>query len=88
MSTAIPVSPGDHLPAAPGPADVRGAPSPPTGDDDTLPIGGPIAIALLGLGDWSLFAARAITGAATRAFGGQELLRVAVEVGVGSLSVV
>lgn len=64
------------------------APTAPPRDPDELPIGGPLAVAMVGLGDWSLFALRAIRGAGGRAFSGRELLRVAVEVGIGSLSVV
>ena len=64
------------------------APTAPARDPDALPITGPLARAMVGLGDWSLFAARAIRGAVGRAFSRRELLRVAVEVGIGSLSVV
>lgn len=64
------------------------APTAPPRDPDELPIGGPLAVAMVGLGDWSLFALRAIRGAGGRAFSGRELLRVAVEVGIGSLGVV
>jgi len=40
------------------------------------------------LGDWSLFAARAVAGVFQRAFRGRELLRVAFEVGYASTGVV
>ncbi len=57
-------------------------------DADALPVGGPIAVALVGLGDWTLFSTRAISGVFTRSFSGREWLRVAVDIGVNSLSVV
>src|SRR5688572_17326949 len=57
-------------------------------DGDSQPIGGPLARGMVGLGDWSLFALRALRGVAGRAFSRRELLRVAVEVGVGSVTVV
>ncbi len=40
------------------------------------------------LGDWTLFASRAIAGIFGRAFGGRELLRVSVEVGANSVGVI
>jgi phospholipid/cholesterol/gamma-HCH transport system permease protein len=84
MSTAIPAPTGDHPPAAAEP----GAAPLPKRDDDSLPIGGPLARAMVGLGDWALFSARTLSGVAGRAFSGRELLRVAVEVGVSSVGVV
>src|SRR5439155_13394354 len=57
-------------------------------EDDDLPIAGPLATASVGLGDWTMFSARAISGALGRAFSARELLRVPTEVGVGSLMVV
>ena len=56
--------------------------------EDVLPIGGPIARGLVGLGDWSLFARRALAGVGGREFTGRELLRVCVEVGYSSVVVV
>jgi phospholipid/cholesterol/gamma-HCH transport system permease protein len=63
---------------------------PPTAEPaaDELPITGPLAIALVGLGDWFLFSNRAIRGALARAFSVRELVRVCAEVGAGSLAVV
>ena len=55
---------------------------------DELPISGPLATAALGLGDWALFARRAVTGAIAKAYSARELLRVCAEVGAGSLPVV
>jgi phospholipid/cholesterol/gamma-HCH transport system permease protein len=55
---------------------------------EELPITGPLATTTVGLGDWTLFALRAIRGALAKAFSSRELLRVSVEVGVGSLPVV
>jgi phospholipid/cholesterol/gamma-HCH transport system permease protein len=55
---------------------------------EQLPISGPLATTAVGLGDWTLFALRAISGALAKAFSSRELLRVSVEVGVGSLPVV
>ncbi len=49
---------------------------------------GPVADALVAFGDWWLFAARAFTGIAQRAFGRSEFLRVAVSVGVNSVGVI
>jgi len=63
--------------------------SPPTRPDaDELPISGPLATAALGLGDWAIFARRAVAGAIAKAFSMRELLRVSAEVGAGSLGVV
>ena len=47
-----------------------------------------IADTLIGLGDWALFAARAISGALSRQLKGSELLRSCVEIGVSSTGVV
>jgi phospholipid/cholesterol/gamma-HCH transport system permease protein len=69
-------------------APAENPPAPPPADPDRLPIGGPLADAMLGLGDWTLFSLRAVRGAIGRAFGRRELLRVATEVGVGSVGVV
>lgn len=69
------------------PARAEPTPGPPP-DDDSLPIGGPLAVWMVGLGDWTLFSARALSGVFGRAFSGRELTRVAVEVGVNSLGVV
>ena len=55
---------------------------------ERLPISGPLAVWLVGLGDWTLFAHRALAGAITGTFSGREWLRVAVEVGVSSVTVV
>jgi phospholipid/cholesterol/gamma-HCH transport system permease protein len=44
--------------------------------------------AFIGLGDWSLFAVRAISGVFSRHLKGRELLRVCVEFGVSSVGVV
>ena len=60
----------------------------PRAEPDELPISGPLATAALGLGDWALFARRAVTGAIAKAFSSRELLRVCAEVGAGSLPVV
>lgn len=60
----------------------------PRAEPDELPISGPLATAALGLGDWALFARRAVTGAIAKAFSARELLRVCAEVGAGSLPVV
>ena len=49
---------------------------------------GLLAAMALGLGDWSLFAKRTISGAITKAFSVRELIRVCAEVGAGSLPVV
>jgi len=48
----------------------------------------PAAESFAALGDWSLFAARTISGVFSRAFRRHELLRIAVEVGVASVWVV
>jgi phospholipid/cholesterol/gamma-HCH transport system permease protein len=65
------------------------APAPPKpADPDELRVGGPLAVAMVGLGDWTLFSVRAISGMFGRSFSGRELLRVAVDIGVNSLSVV
>jgi phospholipid/cholesterol/gamma-HCH transport system permease protein len=42
----------------------------------------------VGLGDWSLFAGRAVSGVASRHLKGREVLRVCVEVGVQSVGVI
>src|SRR5262245_5127117 len=47
-----------------------------------------LAAFLVGLGDWTLFAARALSGVFGRSFRGRELLRVAFEVGYASAGVV
>jgi len=60
----------------------------PPKNDDRLPIGGPLAVALVGLGDWTLFSTRALSGIVGRAFTRRELVRVAAEVGVSSFPVV
>ena len=57
-------------------------------DPDVLPVGGPLATALVGLGDWTLFSIRAVRGMFAGSFSGREWLRVAVDIGVNSLSVV
>lgn len=62
--------------------------APPPPDPDALPIGGPLADALVGLGDWTLFSLRALRGLVGRAFSAGEWLRVAADVGVNSLAVV
>lgn len=49
---------------------------------------GRFADAAVALGDWLLFALRAVAGIAGRAFGRREFLRVAVEVGSNSVGVV
>lgn len=49
---------------------------------------GYLADAMVGLGDWTLFARRALAGAFGRAFSPRELLRIATEVGLGSVGVV
>lgn len=51
-------------------------------------LGGWFARALVGLGDWSFFALRAVAGVTGRAFGRRDLLRVCVEVGSNSVGVV
>jgi phospholipid/cholesterol/gamma-HCH transport system permease protein len=60
----------------------------PRTEADELPITGPLAMTALNLGDWTQFALRAVSGAATRTFSSRELLRVCTEVGAGSLPVV
>lgn len=47
-----------------------------------------LADALVGLGDWTLFALRAVSGVASRHLKGRELLRVCIEFGVSSVGVV
>lgn len=47
-----------------------------------------IVDALVGLGDWTVFTIRAIGGVIARQFHGRELLRVAAEVGAGSVGVI
>jgi len=47
-----------------------------------------LATALVGLGDWALFAGRAFAGVMRRSFPARELLRVAFEVGYASVGVV
>jgi phospholipid/cholesterol/gamma-HCH transport system permease protein len=68
------------------------APAPPAppkpADPDELPVGGPLAKGLVGLGDWTLFSLRAIRGMFAGSFSRREWLRVAVDIGVNSLSVV
>jgi phospholipid/cholesterol/gamma-HCH transport system permease protein len=48
----------------------------------------PLADVALALGDWSLFAARAVSGIFRGAFRRGELLRISVEVGVASVGVI
>jgi phospholipid/cholesterol/gamma-HCH transport system permease protein len=60
----------------------------PEAEYDDLPIRGPLAGAALALGDWTLFSRRALAGVLTKAFSFRELIRVAAEVGAGSLPVV
>ncbi|HSQ54445.1 MAG TPA: ABC transporter permease [Gemmata sp.] len=48
----------------------------------------PLADGIAALGDWALFAGRALAGVLGGAFRGRELLRVAVEVGYSSTGVV
>lgn len=50
--------------------------------------GGFLADMVVALGDWTVFSARAVAGIVTRSFGSRGLLRVAAEVGVGSVGVV
>ncbi|HEX4613810.1 MAG TPA: ABC transporter permease, partial [Urbifossiella sp.] len=57
-------------------------------DAGVRPAVSPVTTAVEGLGDWSLFSARAIRGMFTGAFSGAEWLRVAVDIGVNSLGVV
>lgn len=83
MPTAPTNTAAEPSPAAAGPPG-----PPPGGEDDRLPISGPLADALVGLGDWTLFSARALSGVVNRSFGGQEFLRVATDVGLQSLPVV
>ncbi len=83
MSTAMPAPKAEPRPAPEG----SPSPPPPPAADDLL-IAGPIVVALVGLGDWAMFSARALSGVMTRAFARRELLRVSVEVGVSSLGVV
>jgi phospholipid/cholesterol/gamma-HCH transport system permease protein len=52
------------------------------------PPPGPLSIAVVSLGDWSLFSARAVGGIVGRAFPARELLRLCAEVGVNSVGVV
>ena len=52
------------------------------------PEPGPLAAAMLALGDWTAFARRAVTGAIAKSFSVRELIRVCAEVGAGSLGVV
>jgi phospholipid/cholesterol/gamma-HCH transport system permease protein len=59
----------------------------PTAEPD-LPRGGPLTEAMVGLGDWTTFSARALRAIPARAFIARDLLRVAVEVGVSSVGVV
>lgn len=47
-----------------------------------------VAAALVGLGDWTLFAGRAVRGVASRHLKSVELLRACVEIGVASVGVV
>jgi phospholipid/cholesterol/gamma-HCH transport system permease protein len=53
-----------------------------------LPASTAVADALVALGDWSQFAARAVTGVVTRHLKARELLLTSVEVGVSSVGVV
>jgi len=48
----------------------------------------PLTDAMIALGDWTLFGARAVSGVFQRAFQGRELLRVSFEVGYASAGVV
>src|SRR5438067_10556666 len=76
MSTAAP-----SAEPSPGPAPR------PAADPDLAP-GGPFTEALVGLGDWTVFSARALAAIPARAFIARDLLRVAVDVGVSSVGVV
>jgi phospholipid/cholesterol/gamma-HCH transport system permease protein len=49
---------------------------------------GPLAAAVVGLGDWTAFSRRVVAGAVAKAFSIRELIRVSAEVGAGSLGVV
>jgi phospholipid/cholesterol/gamma-HCH transport system permease protein len=60
------------------------SPNPSTGRS----LFGPFVRAAEALGDWALFATRALTGVFRRSFRGRELLRVAFEVGYASAAVV
>jgi phospholipid/cholesterol/gamma-HCH transport system permease protein len=62
------------------------APTIPTGP--LVALGAWFASAMVGLGDWTLFAVRAISGIISRGFGRRELLRICVEVGSNSVGVV
>lgn len=56
-------------------------------DPDTPPLSPPAEWAVA-LGDWTLFASRAVRGVAQRAFRARELLRVSFQVGYSSAGVV
>ena len=61
----------------------------PTAPPSTLvTLGGWFAEKMVGFGDWTLFAVRAVSGVTGRAFGRGDLLRACVEVGSNSVSVV
>ena len=47
-----------------------------------------IADAFVGIGEWSLFSIRALTGIVSKHFRTSELVRMCSQVGVGSLAVV
>src|SRR5262249_58500520 len=78
MSTATPTAE-----ATPAPE-----PAPRPAAEADLPTGGVLTEAMVGLGDWTVFSARALGGIPARSFTARDLLRVAVEVGVSSVGVV
>src|SRR5262249_8089546 len=78
MSTATPTAE-----ATPAPE-----PAPRPAAEGDLPTGGVLTEAMVGLGDWTVFSARALGGIPARSFTARDLLRVAVEVGVSSVGVV
>src|SRR5947199_2932452 len=69
--------------AAPNPE-----PNPRPAAQPDLAPGGPLTEAMVGLGDWTVFAARALGAIPARAFNARDLLRVAVDVGVSSVGVI
>ena len=78
MSTATP-TPAADTPTRPP----QGAP-----DAEAFPLVAPLVYAFVGLGDWTLFTIRALTGIITRSFDRRDLIRISVEVGVSSVGVV
>ncbi len=56
-------------------------------DPDIAP-GGALTEAMVGLGDWTVFALRTLRGVRERHFTGRDLLRISVEIGVSSVGVV